>query len=139
MAVEPVAINRSRLEHSAKLNDLLMTVFGVALSDRKGSIPMHRDDALGSTTANAIMGEPGIGYGETTNVAMTTLDALAEEADWPHVDVIKVDIEGAETLMLRGLLYFSRRADLLSSEYLTQALCLDLVIPFLMQWQQLTH
>jgi FkbM family methyltransferase len=42
-------------------------------------------------------------------VHCTSLDAWAERQQWPHVDLVKVDVEGAETAALGGMIELSRR------------------------------
>lgn len=41
--------------------------------------------------------------GETATVPLTSLDAFFSSRDWPRVDLLKVDIEGAEVLALSGV------------------------------------
>lgn len=101
-AIEPVAVNAQRIRESAALNGLRVTVLETALGDHEGSIDIFRDCGLGSATGNAIMGDAGSGYGERTSVPITTLDALVSREGLPGIDVVKLDIEGAEVLFLRG-------------------------------------
>jgi FkbM family methyltransferase len=101
-AVEPVAVNAQRIRESAALNDVEVTVLETALGDSDGNVDIYRDRGLGSATGNAIMGAAGTGYGEQTQVPLTTLDALVDREHIARIDVIKLDIEGAEILFLRG-------------------------------------
>jgi FkbM family methyltransferase len=58
------------------------------------------------------------------NVRVTTLDAFVEKHNIPRVDVMKVDIEGAELMLFRGARNLLKRQDapliLYESSYLTQ-------------------
>lgn len=109
LAVEPVAVNEERLRTSAALNDVDIQIFRVALGDHAGSVVMHRDTGLGATSGNAIMGDPGEGYGTESNVELTTLDTLDDIASISPIDVIKIDIEGAELSFLQGARRFLER------------------------------
>lgn len=42
-------------------------------------------------------------------IKITSLDALIGELGWPDVHVVKIDTEGAEPLVLRGMREVSRR------------------------------
>lgn len=101
-AVEPVAVNAKRVRQSAALNGLDIRVHETALGDTEGEIEIFRDEGLGSSTGNAIMGVAGEGYGEISRVPITLLDTLSERESLDPPDVIKLDIEGAEILFLRG-------------------------------------
>jgi hypothetical protein len=45
------------------------------------------------------------GLPERGNVSIetTTVDSMLEELEWPHVDLIKIDVEGAEASVLEGM------------------------------------
>lgn len=49
------------------------------------------------------------GEGDSLSVRVTTLDAFFSERGWPSLDVIKIDIEGAELPALRGMSEVARR------------------------------
>src|SRR5256714_11962578 len=48
-------------------------------------------------------------YLNCIEVACTTLDAWAAQQNWPTIDLIKIDIEGAEKLALEGMVELCRR------------------------------
>ena len=104
IAVEPVAVNAARIRQSAPLNNVDVDVLEMALGDQHGLIEISRDDSLGAESGNAVMGRPGAGYGPTSTVEIRRLDDLGSRVGQVHV--IKVDIEGAELLFLRGARQF---------------------------------
>ena len=53
----------------------------------------------------SILAEPHV------NVASTSIDRFLEAAGWPRVDVIKMDIEGAEPLAIEGMTELLSRSD----------------------------
>lgn len=79
--------------------DSRVQVMEVAVTDTDGksltfSTPLHEPK-------NArIVADDQAGAGDTVTVAGARLDTLL--ADWPHVDFIKADVEGAEEAMLEG-------------------------------------
>jgi FkbM family methyltransferase len=46
---------------------------------------------------------------ETLDVSVVTLDSFFEARYWPSVDLIKIDVEGSEASVLRGMHELSRR------------------------------
>lgn len=78
-------------------------VHAVALSDRAGELPFHisRVNPGGSSLVESNKGWEQSGYSHTVNVEVTTFDALL--ADVPHFDIVKIDVEGAELAVVRGM------------------------------------
>lgn len=54
------------------------------------------------TGSNSIVGEPWLESGQSVMARCTTLDLYTKEHSVPRVDVIKIDVEGAELGVLRG-------------------------------------
>ncbi|MBL8998219.1 MAG: FkbM family methyltransferase [Gemmatimonadetes bacterium] len=110
VAFEPVPDNRRRLEWALAANDAQAhcTVVPAALGDRPGELGMWLKSAetgAGSGTAALVTGE-----GEShLRVPVITLDAWGDEHPLPRCDLMKLDIEGAELLMLRGAERFVAR------------------------------
>jgi hypothetical protein len=70
----------------------------VALSDAPGTVRLYHDidatrNSLGPTRMEA---------GEFEAVRSITLDAAVRDLQISHVDFLKIDVEGAEPLVLRG-------------------------------------
>jgi FkbM family methyltransferase len=74
---------------------------------REGEVDFHIVDRLhGFSTVHAgiAAGAQKFGAGYTTrSMPMTTLAALALEHDLPRVDILKIDVEGAEKDVLEGI------------------------------------
>jgi FkbM family methyltransferase len=102
-AVEPSALNATRLRRNLALNDGLdVRVQQLAIGARDGeaelvSVPGGRD--MGGTRVRAPE-EAAHGAGE--QVPMVTLDTFVERAGIDSIDVLKVDVEGHETAVLEG-------------------------------------
>lgn len=108
VAIEPVPENAERISRSADLNGLSVEVIQVALGDRDGRARMVRESGLGASTGNAVLEQvaAAIRTGVARDVEMVTLDSLADRIG--PVDVVKLDVEGAEILVLQGGLEYLR-------------------------------
>lgn len=100
-AIEPNPVTASLLRQSVSVNGYgdRVDVFETALaaSDSEGLVFL----APGSEPKNArVLAAHEVGQADTILVSGTRLDALL--ADWPRVDFIKIDVEGAEEAMLSG-------------------------------------
>jgi FkbM family methyltransferase len=99
-AFEPVPFTFALLRRSVEMNRLVnVRVNQVALSDRNGTIEMFvaPTDNLG---ASSIQPHSEWRQSDGVTVPQQTLDSYCEEHGFP--DVIKMDVEGAEGLLLRG-------------------------------------
>jgi len=100
-AIEALPCNQELLERNIALNKLrnIRTV-PVALADQDGELNLFpsTNGNLGMTSLSA-SGEKGT----PLRVAARTLDSLMEDGTISGCDVLKIDIEGAEPLALRGM------------------------------------
>lgn len=89
-------IDRNRLRH--------VSAHCVAASDRNGTLTLAGfDEGGGNFGLSRVVEEKPDGVGRFS-VAARPLDALLEEhGGFPNVDVLKMDIEGAEDLALQGM------------------------------------
>ena len=106
-AFEPVKNNFNRLLHNIALNDLeqIVTAHNIAIGDEEGTIEISMENSNNATTGNAVMVKgkiPANHFGSNTNVRLTKLDTLIEEQQISACHLIKIDIEGAEVMFLRG-------------------------------------
>jgi FkbM family methyltransferase len=103
-AFEPSGWTCQRLIQNARLNNLEnLHVTRAALGDYKGEA-LLQVNASGKDGLNTI-GRPSHSDSEinsTESVPITTLDLFLRENGRAHVDVMKVDVEGAELLVFRG-------------------------------------
>lgn len=104
IAVEPSARERLRIERNKSLNGLDdIKVIAVALCERSGSAVLHlaEDGHAGHNTLGHFAAAWVQPDGEEV-VPSATLDAIVDQEQIAHVDLIKLDIEGAELRALRG-------------------------------------
>ena len=106
VAFEPVVANYERLKTIAELNGVTAYLFphNVALGDVEGEIEMAHETLYGNVTGNAVQTNvltDTTGY-SLSMVRVVPLDSFAQEIGLEQVDFIKIDIEGAELLCLRG-------------------------------------
>jgi FkbM family methyltransferase len=99
IAFEPSAQSLPLLLENIELNSLKnVCAFPVALADRVGKARLYHQ---GVPECNSLARDPSWG-GEAEEVTMETLDNIVKGASVTRVDVIKIDVEGAEELVLRG-------------------------------------
>lgn len=99
VAFEPDPAFVTRLRRNMQLNTSLSVVLlPVAISDHDGAATLFTDGSEG-TSPSLVHQRSETG---TAQVQARTLDALMEEANLPKPTVLKLDIEGAEILALRG-------------------------------------
>lgn len=94
-AFEPFAANVSNLLHHVKLNGLAnVTVIQAAVTDRKGLVGFRisESNAMGAVSETA----------EAYKVPTIHLDDFISEFAVPVPDLIKLDVEGAESMVLEG-------------------------------------
>jgi FkbM family methyltransferase len=96
---EPGSGAASHLSESIARNGFRhVTLEQVALSDHEGETQFELSDV--HAELNAIHTGAGTGAGE--KVRLRTLDAWAEQNGWPEAAFIKLDVEGAESDVMRG-------------------------------------
>jgi FkbM family methyltransferase len=100
-AVEPNPRSVDLMYRTFDVNGFLdyVDVVSTAMSDRDGEtikffVPKHR-----GMNARVVADEPT--HGTTIETRTDTIDHLA--SDWPQVDVVKIDVEGSEQAVWRGM------------------------------------
>jgi FkbM family methyltransferase len=95
LAIEPEVHNFARLTHlvlKCGLQQVVEPIRGAAC-DRDGEIRLHVDPFH---PAGHYISHEGV------VVRAYTLDRLLSERGWPHVGLVKIDVQGAEERVLRG-------------------------------------
>jgi FkbM family methyltransferase len=101
VAIEPNPRNVALLRQSAQDNGFgNIEVLAVALSERPGAVALETDGSNGRIIP--VDGPPPEPVEAEFVVASYPLDELLATAGIGRVDVIKIDVEGAEPLVLRG-------------------------------------
>lgn len=101
-AFEPVPQNAFRVENNARLNNLHnIEVMKIALSNHCGKSEL----LLARHSGGAVLKGAGIppDYTESLEVEVYTMDAVLEKEQLRPPDLIKIDVEGAELDVLRGM------------------------------------
>jgi FkbM family methyltransferase len=108
-AFEPDPINRQFLARNIEANHFgdRVTVVPTAVGCASGSVTLHRAD--NDTGASTIVGTGSGVTADDVQVDLTTLDTWAAQNGWPAVNLIKMDIEGAEPDALAGMTELVRR------------------------------
>ena len=92
VAFEPLEFNVAKLRRNIALNHMSADVIECAVADRDGEARFKR----GVDSYTGGLHEVGV------SVAVVTLDALRAAGTLPDPDVMKIDVEGAEALVLKG-------------------------------------
>lgn len=99
VAFEPDPSFLARLERNLELNkELSVTVVPIAISDRDGRVVLYTDGSAGNSPSLARQR----GEKQAVEVEARSLDSVVEADGLPKPTVLKLDIEGAEILALRG-------------------------------------
>lgn len=102
-AFEPLASNCALIERNKSLNGFeRVEVFKTALSDQEGETGFFVPPASCSGVGHIIGGEGGPSDGHVETVQTTTLDNFVARHGLDRLDFLKIDVEGAETRVLRG-------------------------------------
>lgn len=100
IAIEPAPENLEclRLNLSEEIDDGRVVVYPKGVWDKEDSLTMYIKDR--SASDSFIKGD--LNVTDQITLPLTTIDKIVEELDLPRVDVIKMDIEGAERKALMG-------------------------------------
>ena len=91
-AFEPLPSNAANLRHHVALNHVAVEVMEAAVADRDADAQFE----AGIDSYTGSLGNQG------APVRVVTIDSLCTAAKLPQPDMVKIDVEGAEALVLRG-------------------------------------
>jgi FkbM family methyltransferase len=101
IAFEPTDDSSAAVRLAATRNDLPVEVVRAGLGEADGTIELRGDPRYGAADAGV---RSQFGAGDVVATApLLAFDGWAERNRLDHLDVVKVDIEGAEILALRGM------------------------------------
>jgi FkbM family methyltransferase len=101
VAVEPLPDAFKRLEANICLNKRPIYAFEAACSDFDGSAPLYSNGCANSTEASLVSGS--VCKTSTCVVKTRTVDSLVKELGLSSVDLVKIDVEGAEPGVIKGM------------------------------------
>ena len=101
-AFEPVAVNVACIQRNVRANQLSnVTVIQKAIAATSGMVDIHLTGHPGGATLTSA-GHPGDTYA-TTRVESAFIDELLDYNQIAPPDMVKIDVEGAEIDVLRGM------------------------------------
>ena len=107
IAFEPTDDSSAAVRAAAERNDLPVEVVRAGLGEAEGTIELRGDPRYGTFDAGV---RSQFGAGDViARAPLLTLDGWAAAAGLDRLDVVKIDIEGAEILALRGMRETLRR------------------------------
>jgi FkbM family methyltransferase len=101
VAAEPGRVSADRLEANLLLNDYKqIQVLREALSDSEGTANLHHIELGHDPQAFSLLSDGSVVAAET--VPTTTLDRLSQRLGLTRLDCVKMDVEGAEPMVIAG-------------------------------------
>lgn len=101
-AFEPSAALAERVKRNAGLNRVNLTIARLALSDRDGRAVLHLAGA-GNPGMSTLSPWSEFSYAGTEEVAIRRGDSVVADGMYSPPQVIKLDVEGHESSVLRGM------------------------------------
>ena len=107
LAFEPATDSATKLRAAAARNGVRVEVVETALGAEPGEVELRADPDYAVADAG-VRSQHGAGA-VVARVPVTTFDAWASHAGLDRLDIVKIDVEGAEPLVLRGMVQSLRR------------------------------
>lgn len=103
IAFEPFAACREKIQEKIARNHLAnVQVFPVGLGDEDAELDFYEPTGANTGTGSFIAGEPGTN-GHVSKLPVRNADSFFEAHGLPALDLVKIDVEGFEMRVLRGL------------------------------------
>lgn len=101
LAFEPTPDSAAKLRTAAARNRLDVTVIEMALGDVCGEVELFVDERYDPADAGV---RSAFGHGRrVATVRVARFDEWAADNNHPRLDVVKIDVEGSEAAVLRGM------------------------------------
>ena len=104
---EPDTACFARLQQTFAAHHIKGKCFPLAISDQAGQVQLN---VYGSTANNSMLHRQNEHLVAVNNVTCATLDGLRAELSLLNAPFLKVDVQGAELLVLKGAIEFLDRA-----------------------------
>lgn len=102
IAIEPVSATYKALKENIALNKFTnIEALNLAVGDKEEIRTIYLSDT--ANTGMASFQQPYNYAGETETVNTVTIDNLVEKLQLPKVDMVKIDVEGNELAVLKGM------------------------------------
>ncbi len=101
IAVEPNPINRAYLSENIELNEEKIRIDHAAMGSFKGIVRFEIDENMPTSTSKLFINNAR-SLKKTIKCDIDTLDNLLTSLHFEHVDLVKIDVEGAELDVLQG-------------------------------------
>lgn len=98
LAIEPNPVSFERLAITLEGLSVDASALQVACGDTDAEVALHFEP--GFTVASSV--RPFANASERVSIRMRRLDDIVRERGIEHIDILKIDVEGAEELVLRG-------------------------------------
>jgi FkbM family methyltransferase len=97
-------ITHAILSHNVEANGAgdVVQVVPMAVADREGELPFDTNDSYIDSSLSRVMRDPDNAARVPMIAPVTTVDTFVDSRGIDRLDLIKMDIEGAEELALRG-------------------------------------
>jgi FkbM family methyltransferase len=108
-AFEPEPDNYALLRRNIALNDVAnILAFPKAVSDHRGTVRLFLS-SQGNDRHSIFQNPRSVVHESSREVSAVSLDQFLADEGWPRVDLVKMDVEGAEPVVLEGMQETIRR------------------------------
>ncbi len=123
IAFEPAPENYSVLQQTIKANNFKnVSAHQLAVADRRGELSLNLYESNKGKHSLVKDSSTAKGFSSSVRVQTVSLDEFLREHNIDHVDLIKMDIEGAESIALLGMMETLEKAKFLFLEFTPSAI-----------------